>query len=45
MSVSSMAHLQNSTNQVPYNLYNMNPNLLQQKGGAVSQMGLAEPPK
>jgi len=49
MSVSSMAHLQNSTNQnpsVPYNPYNMNPNLLQQVvGGAVSQMGVAEPPK
>ena len=41
-----MAHLQNSTNQVPYNLYNMNPNLLQQMvGGAVSQVGVAEPPK
>ena len=49
MSVSSMAHLQNSTNQnpsAPYNLCNMNPNLLQQMvGGAVSQVGVAEPPK
>ena len=42
MSVSSMTHLQNFTNQVPYNFYNMNPNLLQQMGGAVSQMGVAE---
>jgi len=46
VAVSSMTQLQNPT--VPHNIYNMNPALLQQQqmaGGAMSQMGVAEPPK